>query len=69
MNDPLPSIDESAYRLHAKGWSTGDAALDYPTGRVWVVSCWREGYAFNVEAPTQLEAWARDCLKGEAMEN
>ena len=40
MNDS-PSIDEAAARLHAKGWSTGDVAVDRPSGRSWIVSCSR----------------------------
>ena len=29
-----PSIDEAAARLHAKGWSTSDVAIDRPSGRL-----------------------------------
>src|SRR4051794_39879588 len=36
--DQLPCVEEMLEALHRAGWSIGDVALDYPTGRVWVVS-------------------------------
>ena len=57
------SIDEAAARLHAKGWNTGDVALE--TGD-WAVSCTRAGFTLNVFAPSQTEAWDNAWREAEA---
>jgi hypothetical protein len=52
-----PTVDTLADRLHRDGWSTGDVAVNYPSGRVWVVSGQRAGRWIVVEGQLQTAAW------------
>src|SRR6185312_9245881 len=42
-----------------RGWSVGDTAFDYPTGRVWVVSGTNGENRIVAEGKTEREAWER----------
>jgi hypothetical protein len=53
----FPTVDTLAARLHRAGWSTGDVAVKYPTGCVWIVSGQRDGRWIVAEGRTQQEAW------------
>jgi hypothetical protein len=51
------TVDTIAARLHRDGWSAGDVAVDYPSGRVWVVSGHRAGRWLTAEGQSQTAAW------------
>lgn len=43
--------------LNRAGWSIGDTAFDYPTGRVWVVRGTKGENRIVAEGSTEAEAW------------
>jgi hypothetical protein len=53
----FPTVDTLAARLHREGWSTGDVAVNYPSGRLWVVSGQRAGRWIVAEGQSQTAAW------------
>lgn len=55
------TIPDMIHALNRAGWSIGDTALDYPTGRVWVVSGTNGENRIVAEGPTEVEAWRLAC--------
>ena len=51
------NVNALVARLHREGWSTGDVAVDYPSGRVWVVSGQHAGRWIVAEGQSQTAAW------------
>jgi hypothetical protein len=61
MNHPGP--DESRCRLHAAGWSIGEAA----TAGVWLVFGCNGGNLIKATGKTQAKAWHRAVEQAEAV--
>jgi hypothetical protein len=58
-----PSPDESLARLHAAGWTVGEAVF----GDTWLVSGSNGENLVLAEGRTQSEAWHRACQQAEAV--
>jgi hypothetical protein len=57
MTNDLPTSDESFLRLHAAGWSIGDAAATGPDGMVWLVTGTNGENVIRAEGATRDAAW------------
>lgn len=55
------TVEDMVRALNRAGWSIGDAAFDYPTGRVWVVSGTNGENRIVAEGATVVIAWWRAC--------
>jgi hypothetical protein len=51
------SVLDALERLHRAGWSVGDAQLDGPGGRRWVVGGTNGEKAIRAEGRSEAEAW------------
>ncbi len=61
-----PAPEESFARLHAAGWSVGDASVLTAGGVRWLVTRANGENVIEARAPTQAEAWHRACAQAEA---
>jgi hypothetical protein len=52
--------------LHRAGWSVGGTAVDYPEGRVWLVSGHKGENLIRAEGATEVEAWRDAESQGRA---
>jgi hypothetical protein len=62
-----PSADESFARLHAVGWSVGDARLLTAAGPRWLVTGSNGENVIEAEGRTQAGAWHRACEQARAL--
>jgi hypothetical protein len=56
MSTAVPGSDESFLRLHAAGWSIGDAAVAGPSRPVWLVTGTNGENRIRAEGPTRYAA-------------
>jgi hypothetical protein len=57
MPTDVPNSDESFLRLHAAGWSIGDAAYVWRGALVWLVTGSNGENVIRAEGPSRDAAW------------